>query len=45
MSLESIPIEKISISMLNIRSGDPFGDEEDLELIKNIESLGILQRI
>lgn len=45
MSFESIPIEKISVSMLNIRSGDPFGDEEDLELIKNIESLGILQPI
>jgi len=45
LSLESIPIEKIRISRLNIRSGDAFGDEEDLELIKNIESLGILQPI
>lgn len=45
MNYELIPLEKIRISRSNIRADDSFGDEEDQELIKNIESLGILQPI
>lgn len=45
MSIESIPLEKIRISDLNVRANDPFGDDDDEELVKNIESIGILQPI
>lgn len=45
MRPETIPIEKIRVSGLNIRSGEGFGDEEDEELVSNIEALGILQPI
>jgi len=45
LSIELIPLEKIRISDLNIRANEPFGDEEDEEFVKNIESLGILQPI
>jgi len=42
---ELIPLEKIRISDLNIRANEPFGDEEDEEFVKNIETLGILEPI
>lgn len=45
MKLETIPIEEIRVSPLNIRVEKEFGDEEDLELMKNIESMGTLQPI
>ena len=40
-----IPIEKITVSPLNIRADKEFGNEEDLEMVKNIESMGMLQPI
>lgn len=45
MKVETIPIEELRISDLNVRAHEGFGDEEDAELVKNIESLGILQPI
>ena len=45
MDVVSLPIEKIHISPLNVRAGVEFGDEEDLELIKNVDSLGLIQPI
>ncbi|MBU0847202.1 ParB/RepB/Spo0J family partition protein [Patescibacteria group bacterium] len=45
MIFELIPLEKIRISDLNIRANEPFGDEEDEEFVKNIETLGILEPI
>lgn len=43
--METIPIGEIRISDLNVRAHEAFGDEEDAELVKNIEALGILQPI
>ena len=43
--IENIPIEQLYISDLNIRRDHEFGDEEDQELSKNIESIGLLQPI
>lgn len=40
-----IPIEKIHISPLNVRAGIGFGDEEDLELEKNIGEVGLINPI
>ena len=45
MKMETIPIGSIQISDLNIRANEPFGDQEDEEFVKNIESLGILEPI
>jgi len=45
MKIENIPLEKLHISDLNIRKDHYFGDEEDEEFAKNIESIGILQPI
>ena len=45
MEVVTIPIDKIRISPLNIRAGDQFGDDEDLELEKNVESMGLIQPI
>jgi len=45
MKIENIPLEKLQISDLNIRKDHQFGDEEDDEFTKNIESIGILQPI
>ena len=43
--MELIPLEKIRISDMNVRSTEAFGDEEDEEFVRNIEALGILQPI
>jgi len=43
--LEMIPLEKIRISSQNIRADEPFGDEEDQELIESIKAQGIIQPI
>ena len=43
MRVVEIDIDELYISDQNIRSDHQFGDEEDLELIENIQSLGILQ--
>jgi len=40
-----IPLEKIRISSQNIRADEPFGDEEDQELIESIKAQGIIQPI
>lgn len=45
MKIENIPVEKLYVSNFNVRFGHEFGDEEDQELVKNVESLGILQPI
>lgn len=45
MKVKSIPIEKIRVSTLNVRAGEEFGDEEDQELVRNVESMGLLQPI
>ncbi len=45
LKMETIPIGSIRMSDQNIRAGQPFGDEEDDEFVKNIESLGILEPI
>ncbi len=45
MLIENIPIEKLYVSNLNVRVDHEFGDEEDQEFIKNVESLGMLQPI
>ena len=45
MKVENIPIEKIRVSTLNVRAGEEFGDEEDRELVRNLESQGLLQPI
>ena len=41
----TIPIDKIRVSRSNMRVNDPFGDEEDQELIENIKTQGIIQPI
>ena len=37
-----IPVDKIRVSPMNVRAGEAFGDEDDLEFAKNIEALGLL---
>ena len=43
MKIEEISIDDLRISDLNIRNDVNFGDEEDIEFTKNIESQGLLQ--
>ncbi len=45
METMMIPIDKINISDFNVRAEEPFGDEEDQELMESIKSFGILQPI
>ena len=45
LKIENLPVNKIFISKLNLRVDSEFGDEEDIELINNIRSLGLLQPI
>lgn len=45
MEMEMIPLDRISISAFNVRANEPFGDEEDQELMENIASFGVLQPI
>ena len=40
-----VPVEKLRISPLNIRADKEFGSDEDLEMMKNIRSIGVLQPI
>jgi len=43
--LVMIPLDRIRISSQNIRVDEPFGDEEDLELIESIKAQGVIQPI
>ncbi len=43
--MEMISLDKIVISSSNVRADEYFGDDEDQELVKSIESLGVLQPI
>lgn len=47
MEVLSIPIKKIIISPLNVRASisSQFGDEEDQGLMKNVESVGLIEPI
>ena len=45
MEVVSVPVEKIRISPLNVRAGIEFGDDEDLELEKNVNAMGLIQPI
>lgn len=45
MEIEMIPLDRISISTFNVRADEPFGDEEDQELVESIGSFGVLQPI
>ena len=45
MEMEMIPLDRISISTFNVRADEPFGDEEDQELVESIGSFGVLQPI
>ena len=45
METVMIPIDKINISDFNVRAEEPFGDEEDQDLMESIKTFGILQPI